>query len=215
MTVRQPGGSARGSASGRGRRGGRRRALPSALGAALCVAALLGTVSAAAPGRDPSAAPSPGSYAFDPGARHVTGAASTADAPALAAGATYRDTVGPGRTLVYRVDLDAAESAYVSAVAVPRPGAKVAYGDGIEVSLQDRNGRNCSTNQSEFGVSTDFARPLAAYAYRTAGGPAAACAGAGPYYVLVRRDGDAGPSAGAWDLELRHVSEPGLAAAGP
>jgi hypothetical protein len=179
----------------------------------LCVLGLLGAVTAAAPARPASDRAAPDAYAFDPGAHRVTGATTTADAPLLAAGGTYRDTLERGATLVYRVDLDATSSAYVSAVAVPGSGTKVGYGDGIEVSLQDRNGRECSANQSQFGVTTDFARPLAAYAYRTAGGRVAACAQAGPYYVLVKRDGDA--SSAAWGLELRHVSEPGLTRAGP
>ncbi|MGQ4514959.1 hypothetical protein [Streptomyces sp. DW26H14] len=185
----------------------------------LCVLGLLVAATAAAPAESASASPSPSAasspYTFDPDARHVAGAASTAGAPVLTAGATYRDTIKPDSTLHYRVDLDATSSAYVSAVAVPKPGTKVAYGDKLEVSLQDRNGRECSSNQSEFGVSTDFPRPLAAYAYRTVGGPSSTCTGAGPYYVVVRRDGDSSSSPDPWGLELRHVSEPGLTKAGP
>ncbi|WP_329456858.1 hypothetical protein [Streptomyces sp. NBC_01497] len=172
-------------------------------------------MTAAAPVQRASASGAPGAYAFDPAARRVTGATSTADAAVLATGVTYRDTIKAAGTLVYRVDLDATSNTYVSAVAVPKTGTKVAYGDKIEVSLQDRDGHECSSNQSEFGVSTDFPRPLAAYAYRTVGGPVATCAEAGPYYVVVRRDGDPGSSADPWDLELRHLSEPGLTKAGP
>ncbi|MBP0461379.1 hypothetical protein JFN87_28535 [Streptomyces bomunensis] len=166
-----------------------------------------------------AAAAGPGSaYAFDPAAVRVKGAATTASAPALSVGTTYRDAIGPGAKLVYRVDLDARTSAYVSAVAVPARGSKVAYGDKIEIALQDANGRECGSNDSEFGVSTDFARPLAAYAYRTAGtsgGAGSTCAAAGTYYVVVRRTGDPASSHDPWDLELRRAAEPGLAKAGP
>ncbi|GAA3722844.1 hypothetical protein [Streptomyces tremellae] len=180
-----------------------------ALSGACALLCALGT-----PGQ-PAAASGAAAYSFDPGARHVTGAATTADAPALAAGGTYRDRLAPGATRVYRVDLDASSSAYVSAVAVPKAGTKVAYGDGIEVALEDRNGRQCSENDSEFGASTDFPRPLAAYAYRTAGGTTTACAQAGPYFAVVRRSGDAGSSHDTWDLELRSLVEPALAKPGP
>lgn len=179
--------------------------------AATAATAVLPPQDAAAAGRDSASA----GYAFDPEAVRVKGAATTASAPALSVGTTYRDAIGPGAKLVYRVDLDVRTSAYVSAVAVPARGAKVAYGDKIEVALQDANGRECSSNDSEFGVSTDFARPLAAYAYRTAGTAGSTCAGAGTYYVVVRRTSDPASSPGPWDLELRRSAEPGLAKAGP
>lgn len=208
---------------GRGTARARARAVSAATGAALCLLAALPARSASA--ADPSAPgaqaravsdtgrPSP--YAFQPDAPRVTGAATTGEAPALAAGGTYRDSIRPGGKRVYRVDLDAKTNAYVSAVAVPRLGTKVAFGDKIEVSLQNGDGQDCSSNESEFGVSTDFPRPLAAYAYRTAGGNASTCAAAGPYYVVVERTSDPGSSQDPWDLELRHVSEPGLSGAGP
>ena len=68
------------------------------------------------------AAGGPLPYAFDGSDQVVRGAASTGDAPALTAGGSYRDAVGPGEKRVYRLDLDGRSDAYVSAVAVPREG---------------------------------------------------------------------------------------------
>lgn len=166
-----------------------------------------------APGAAPGAKPDP--YAFQRGDRRITGAATTADAPVLAADTTYRDTIGPGQKLVYRLDLDASTSAYVSAVAVPELGTKVAYDDKVSVALQDADGDDCSSNESDFGVTTDFPRPLAAYAYRTAGSGSSPCAGAGTYYAVVQRTSAPGSSTTPWDLEIQHLSEPAPAKPGP
>ncbi|GAA2474408.1 hypothetical protein [Streptomyces gobitricini] len=164
-----------------------------------------------------SAAPAPavgsGGYVFADGIEQIRGAATTNDAPALTAGATYKDAIKGGAQLVYRLDLDARTNAYVSAVAVPEPGSTVGTFDGLKVSLQDRNGYNCSANESRFG-SAEFPRPLAAYAHRTMDRSSSSCQEAGAYFVVIERRGkDAGP--GTWDLEIRHELEPGPRTEGP
>ncbi|MEV0925529.1 hypothetical protein AB0I99_10430 [Streptomyces spongiicola] len=188
---------------------------------AAVVAAALGTAPAQA-----AEEPTPDPYRFGVGARSVVGAESSADAEVLEAGTTYRSSIGPGGKLNFRVDLDAERNAYVSVVAVPGPGTGLAYGDGIEVTLQDAQGTRCSSADEKVGAGR-FARPLAAAAHRTIGGGRSTCQEEGAYNVLVERVGagagnpasaDASASAsasGTWALEIRHVTEPGLRQPGP
>ncbi|MEV0090380.1 hypothetical protein [Streptomyces sp. NPDC050738] len=173
--------------------------------AAICAVAAL-------PGRA-LAAGEPLPYAFDQADRAVQGAASSSDAPALAAGATYRDTLAPGQKRVYRMDLDGTSDAYVSAVAVPGRGERVDYSDGITVTVQDRDGYSCSDNSSTF-ESAQFARPIAAYAYRMIGRGGTSCQAAGAYYVVVERKTKDLAGQGDWGVELRQVQEPAVRAGG-
>ncbi|WP_254712042.1 hypothetical protein [Streptomyces sp. TRM64462] len=181
--------------------------------AALCVAAAV--VAAGLPARPAWAAGEPAPYAFAEGIRPVKGAATTSDAPSLEAGAVYKDAVRQGGPLIYRVDLDAVSHAYVSVVAVPPGDAEVTDGDRLKVSLQDRDGSECSSTDTKFGYSTAFPRPLAAYVHRTLDPEGTRCQKAGPYYVVVEREGEKGSPPQPWDLEIRHVLEPGLKEAGP
>ncbi|MFD7439913.1 hypothetical protein [Streptomyces sp. NPDC059909] len=175
--------------------------------AAMCAVAAL-------PGGTAWAAGEPNPYAFDTDAQTIEGAESTANAKALKDGTTYHSSIGPGGKLNYRVDLDAEKNAYVSVVAVPKLGTKFAYGDGIKVSLQNSQGSNCSSNHALAG-SAAFARPFAAYAYRTVERDGSSCQKAGAYNVLVERTGSATSTPEDWELEIRHVTEPALKDGGP
>jgi hypothetical protein len=152
-------------------------------------------------------------YAFGEDDREIEGATAAGDAARLEPGGTYRGTLPDGATLFYRLDLDATTNAYVSATAVPRPGARVASADGLRVSVQDADGHVCSTDTVHFGP-TRSAHPVAAWAGREAGaGGSYLCRGAGTYYALVQRRGASGVSGassspGDWDLELDYVTEP-------
>lgn len=193
-----------------------------AVGAALYMATALPESAAAAD------APAPYSYAED--ARTVEGATSSTGAVRLAAGTTYRSSIGPGGKLYYRLDLDAATNAYVSATAVPGAGATVASADGVRVSLQDADAHRCSYETARFGP-TRSAHPVTAWASREIGSDEYMCQGAGVYYVVVERVGPAAeagagsttgsatgsvsgsPSQGSseeWGLELGFVSEPAV-----
>ncbi|MFV2121925.1 hypothetical protein ACE14D_27280, partial [Streptomyces sp. Act-28] len=156
----------------------------------------------------------PAPYAFAEDARTVEGASTTSDAPRLAAGAVYRDVLPRDGRLVYRVDLDDVGHAYVSAVAVPPPGARLSFQDGLRISLQDRDGSDCGGTATRFGAA-EFARPIVAYADRTLEPGRSLCRGAGAYYVVVERDGRRTSSGEPWGLELRHLLEPGLRSPGP
>ncbi|GAA3393500.1 hypothetical protein [Streptomyces roseoviridis] len=174
------------------------------LAAAVCAAlALPGGARAAGEG---------GGYAFDDKARRVKGAISNLDAERLTAGQSYRDTIRKDGKLYYRVDLDARQNAYVSVVAVPKPGGKAGYSDGIKVTMQDGSGTNCGYQSVSFG-GFGFARPIAAYTHRTIEPDSSACQLAGAYYVLVERTSES--DSADWELELRYVTEPGLKTAGP
>ncbi|MFD5637218.1 hypothetical protein ACFWJM_24195 [Streptomyces sp. NPDC127077] len=173
-----------------------------------------------------------GPYAFAEDAITVKGTSDTTDSVLLRAGRTYRNSAGlTGRDgrLYYRLELDAVSDAYVSVTAVPRPGATVSYADGLKVSLQDANGRNCSFSGTVHFGATQSPHPIAAWASRETSGEQYACQAAGTYYVVVERTGAAGATSGTtgpsdpgssvsrpWDLELGYASEPGLKeASGP
>ncbi|MEU7697283.1 hypothetical protein [Streptomyces sp. NPDC039028] len=174
-------------------------------------AAALPARAAALPGRTAAAGGAIPPYAFDGSAQRVQGAASSSDAVQLRTGQTYRDTLKKDGKVYYRVDLDR-QNAYVSVVAVPRAGGEVEYGDGFKVSIQDGSGFECGYQQANFS-SSEFARPLAAYARRIIEADSSTCQGAGAYYVLVERESKA--STEDWELEIRYASEPLLKKAGP
>lgn len=164
-----------------------------------------------------TAAGTPPPYRFAADAEQVEGATKATDAVRLTPGTTYRSTVRDNGRLYYGLRLDEASSAYVSATAVPRPGTKVVYSDGIKVSLQDPEGHKCFSGDAgaaRFGP-TESPRPLTAWASRRAGPGTYTCKGAGTYSVLVERMSGNGSSSDDWELELQYVSEPALEKSAP
>ncbi|WP_369145296.1 hypothetical protein [Streptomyces sp. R44] len=193
---------------------GRRTGIGRRTGALIAAAAAVGAVTGLpVQARAAEGTPIP-PYAFDGSAQRIQGAASSLDAKALKTGQTYRDTVKKDGKLYYRVDLDDKVNSYVSVVAVPKPGGKVEYGDGVKISMQDGSGAECSYQQVNFS-SADYTRPLAAYARRIIDAESSSCQQAGAFYVLVERSSKATSSPDDWELEIRHVSEPPLKKAGP
>ncbi|WP_187370217.1 hypothetical protein [Streptomyces boluensis] len=176
-----------------------------ALLVAVCAGALL-PVQQAAVAR---AAEDPSPYVFARGAQRVAGAEELASASRLDAGSVYRSSIEGGRTLYYAVELDESSSAYVSAVAVPRSGTQVAYGDGLLVTLRNAEGQTCGSGQASFG-SADYPAPLAVTASRLVEGGGTRCRQSGTYYVVVQRESADGSASAGWDLELSHVDEPPL-----
>jgi hypothetical protein len=175
-----------------------------AAAALLALAALQGRAAA-------GGTPAPGAPAtWRPTGTVLAGAATTADAPAMTAGTTYRDTIKPGETRFYGIALDAETSAAVSAFALPPAGSRVAYGDGIELKLQSADGTDCDWANAHFQDDGD-ARPIGtAVARLITGDRGGACQNANQYTLQVHRTSDAASDPGAWPLELRYVSEPGL-----
>ncbi|MEU6080273.1 hypothetical protein [Streptomyces sp. NPDC047108] len=176
--------------------------------AALCAVGSIPGPALAAPGDGPA---DPASYRTADGAKKVAGTESSADAPPIRSG-FYQDSIGPGEKLYYSVTLDATSGAFVSAVALPKPGSSVKYGDGIKVSLQSTDNTECGGNDANFGVG-EQARPIAAYATRKIkeGGN---CQQAGAYYLVIERTSAATSDPGKWPLEIRSMSEPGLKSTG-
>ncbi|NEC64206.1 hypothetical protein [Streptomyces sp. SID9727] len=174
---------------------------------ALAVVAAVFAV-AALPGQA-YAAGAPGSYTYDPGAEPVGGADISAEATKLEPGGVYKSAIRSGKKLYYRLDLDAKTNAYVSAVVVPKAGGKVAYGDGIKLSVRDSSDDECSSQDAMFG-SAQYPRPLAAYASRRIDEDGI-CQDVGTYYVLIERESKETSDQGEWGLELRYASEPELA----
>ncbi|MFI7005784.1 hypothetical protein [Streptomyces sp. NPDC050145] len=165
------------------------------------------------------AAPASGApYVYAQGARQIGAAASSADAQRLTAGETYRSALGTGASGVayYRVELDGAADAYASVVAVPPLGSsvKVAYSDGITVSLQDTKGNRCDSARAGFR-SGAYPRPIVAAAGRLVRPGGLRCQSAGTYYVVVERASETASTREKWGLELRVVTEPGLVTPGP
>ncbi|MFG2498384.1 hypothetical protein ACGFSB_09250 [Streptomyces sp. NPDC048441] len=177
-----------------------------AVGAALCAVAAL-------PGQAAGAGvPSP--YAFADQAVPVDGATDSTHSVKLSPGSTYKSSIARGGKLYYQLQLDARETVYVSATVVPGLSSKVAYGDGVEVSLQDTNGNDCNSSDARFGTSQS-PRPITAWAERAIGPTENRCKAAGTYYAVVERNSDPASSTEAWDTELRVVSEPAVAKNAP
>ncbi|WP_042801249.1 hypothetical protein [Streptomyces sp. C] len=169
---------------------------------------------AAGPSGGPSAAVSgPGGalpeYRPAAGAKPVRGASSTADAPLLEAGTPYEDTLGPGER-VYRLGLDDASTVYVSAVLRPPAGARVGYGDHLEVEVMTSGGRACPRNPGRASFGYDPV-PLGAVGQRRLAEDAE-CQGAGTYYAKVTRTAGKDSDRAAWPVELLVMREPAPAA---
>jgi hypothetical protein len=181
-----------------------------AAAALLALAALQGR--AAADGTSaPGGTSAPAARAtWQPRGTVLAGAATTADAPAMRPGVTYRDTIRPGETRFYGVRLDDKASAAVSAFAVPPAGSRVAYGDGLELKLQEVDGTDCDRQEAHFGADGD-ARPVGTAVSRLITGDSSdPCQGTDQYTLQVHRMSDGASDPDSWPLELRYVSEPGL-----
>ncbi|EPH39925.1 hypothetical protein STRAU_7006 [Streptomyces aurantiacus JA 4570] len=147
-------------------------------------------------------------------------------------GATYRSSIGhpeagasgTGSKLYYRLELGARDNVYVSVTALPGLGSRVAFADGLKVSVQDTDGFDCDFKSVRFGTSRS-PRPLTASAMRKLTPDERRCQGAGTYYVVVERTTNTrSPVSSAteepsstedWDMELYVASEPSLVKAGP
>ncbi|EFG64964.1 PE-PGRS family protein [Streptomyces sp. SPB074] len=149
----------------------------------------------------------------------MRGLASSAEAPLLAIGTPYRSSVRPADgALYYRVELPGGGESYASVVAVPPPGTRLTYGDGVRVTLRDTGGGYCDSADAN-AAGTLWARPMGAVVEQTPR-PAGACAAPGTYYVVVERTTGHGtdavaPSLDAWALDLRLFTEPAPRTAPP
>ena len=192
---------------GRGARHARHMRVAVTVTAALAaVAALPGSALAEAAAEAGDGLPR---YSFADDAESVTGTASSGDGPTLKPG-TYKDTIKRGQRKYYAVNLDAKSSAYFSAVAAPKPGAKVErYGEGLEISLQTVDGDECGSGPESgtFGGG-GHAYPLSTSVARHISGEDEACDAKGPYLLSVTRKGAATSDPAAWPVEISFTEEP-------
>ncbi|MFE3169702.1 hypothetical protein [Streptomyces sp. NPDC059224] len=192
--------------TGAGRRGtGTTAALPLTAVLTVLLTALLPT--------SPVAADGGSGYAFAPDARTIAAATDTAAAAPLEPGRTYRSTLPEKGELYFRLELAAADTAYVPVTAVPPTDATVSASDGIGVSVEDANGVSCGYDSARFGAGLS-PRPVTALGRRDTG--RALCQDAGTYYVTVQRlaSGSRTTTPGSWDLEIAPATEPALARSG-
>ncbi|MEU7638581.1 hypothetical protein [Streptomyces sp. NPDC039016] len=149
-------------------------------------------------------------YRTAPGGTPVKGAASTADAPRLDRG-QHTDTIRRGETKHYAVVLDGTSNAYFSAVAAPRPGTKVEdYTDRLTVRIEDSGGTTCGPDGTARFHSGGTAYPVADYAARLIGPDVPSCRHAGPYYLVVGREGPQTSGPEPWPVEIGYLTEPAL-----
>ncbi|MFF3566064.1 hypothetical protein ACFYXS_39170 [Streptomyces sp. NPDC002574] len=140
----------------------------------------------------------------------VRGEPSTADAPQLTAGVLYRDTLPPGEDARhYAVRLDAKNSAYLAVFALPEPGSEVAFGDGLDLSLESTDGTRCDSGYRTFSAD-GAARPLGTWVTRTIGADEP-CQEAHAYILSVTRKSAGTSDPAPWPLRIRLTTEPPLA----
>ncbi|QIK07709.1 hypothetical protein G7Z12_18375 [Streptomyces sp. ID38640] len=149
-------------------------------------------------------------YRTADGATKTEGSSSAAHAPQLKPG-LHTDAIKRGEQKWYAVNLDARTSAYFSAVAAPPPGTKVEdYGDKLTLTVQDSNGTTCGSESRPSFNGGGMAYPIADYATRRIGADRTECQKAGPYYLVITREGSATSGPDTWPLELNYLNEPPL-----
>ncbi|MFF9568599.1 VWA domain-containing protein [Streptomyces sp. NPDC014685] len=143
----------------------------------------------------------------------IEGTATREGAPALAPG-QYLDTIGPGETRYYAVELDAVSTANFSATAVPQPGRAVATFDGLRTALVHDAGGFCQSESAYFRQPDEGATPLTSAVARIPSEKGeGTCDRAGRYWLEVERKsgkgGESGknPDAARWPLEIVHGVE--------
>ncbi|MFJ5213088.1 hypothetical protein ACIP98_00045 [Streptomyces sp. NPDC088354] len=172
---------------------------------------------AAAPARQLTPAPTlvanADTHAYRPQGRRVSGGGSAKSAAILTPG-QYTDTLGPGETRWYAVDLDAATTADLAVTAVPRTGVEVAHGDGIELRLgaPGRYSPACGTDFAHFGQNEGAMVLSGAVSRVPSADGHGGCDTSGRYALSVHRTSDAGSDRERWPVELRYGTEAPLAA---
>ncbi|MFX4291826.1 hypothetical protein [Streptomyces bohaiensis] len=175
--------------------------------AAAGACALLVPLLASGPAHAQDRPAGPTAYVTAADAEPIEGTAGSADAPALEIGGIYTDELDVGDALYYSVVLDAESDVYVSAVAAPDPGTKVASADGFELALTTTGGDTCNSPESRTFQSDGAARPIAASQIRTVT-PDGRCRQAGNHLVRLTRTSAPTSSPAAWPVELRVMAEP-------
>ncbi|MGP3924421.1 vWA domain-containing protein [Streptomyces sp. 8N616] len=138
----------------------------------------------------------------------ITGGSRASDAPAITPG-QYVDTIGPGETRWYAAELDAASTADLAVTAVPQPGVKVAYGDGIELKLTSTNEyrSTCGSADARFGQDEGAMTLTTAVSRIPSSDGDAFCDEPGRYLLSLHRSSESGSDQARWPVELRYGTE--------
>lgn len=142
--------------------------------------------------------------------KRVTGASTTDAAPALRPG-QYLDTIGPGETRYYAVDLDAASTVDFAATAVPQPGAAVDTFDALRTRIVTADGLSCETSTERFHQKEGAVPLTSAVARIPSEKGGRSCDEAGRYWLTVEREIKKGSDGARWPLELVYGAEAPLA----
>ncbi|MFF3542663.1 hypothetical protein ACFYXD_12510 [Streptomyces platensis] len=154
-------------------------------------------------------------YRMAEGATKIAGSPKSTDAPSLKPG-LHTDAIKRGEHKWYAVNLDARTNAYFSAVAAPTPGTKVEdYGDKLTLSVQDSNGTTCGSEARPSFNGGGMAYPIADYVTRRIGADRTECQKAGPYYLVITREGSETSGPDTWPLEINYLNEPRLEGSTP
>lgn len=143
----------------------------------------------------------------------VRGGGGAGSAPTVEPG-QYVDSIGAGETRWYSLDLDSVSAADLAVTAVPRPGVKVAYGDGLDLKLTDTSAYplTCASDSARFGQD-EGAMPVTGAVSRIPGQDGGAvCDKAGRYALSVTRTSADGSDRARWPVELRFGTEAPLKA---
>lgn len=179
--------------------------------AGLLVGALLVSAAlAAAPGASatPPAAAQQGAPAYRLAGSPTTGGPSAALAAAIRPG-QYVDGIGPGETRWYAARLDAVSTVDLSVTAVPRPGVRVGYGDGLELALVAAGpyGSTCDSEPAHFGQDEGAMTLTDAVSRIPSAAHTLDCDRAGRYLLSVHRVSAPGSDPRRWPIELRYDTE--------
>lgn len=173
---------------------------------AVAVAAALAVVGALPVRAD--AAPGDGVPVYKTEGDPVKGTVSSGQAPTLKPG-IFTDTIGVGEKKYYGVDLDDVSSAFISGFALPKPGTKVAYNDGVNVELESSSGTDCNSGSDHTFGADNAARPIGGYASRKISRDLE-CQEKGHYLFSVERVSDGTSDPDPWPVEIRYMLEPAL-----
>jgi hypothetical protein len=106
------------------------------------------------------------------------------------------------------VVLDDVSDYYLSAVAAPEAGTKVASNDGISLRLHTTGGNTCGSSQDRTFQSDGAVRPIAASEFRVIDRDGQ-CQTADTYLLKLTRQSDPTSSPAAWPVELRVMAAHG------
>lgn len=148
------------------------------------------------------------SHAYKLRGGSVKGGGDAGSAPSIKPG-QYVDTIGAGETRWYSMDLDSVSAADLAVTAVPRPGVRAGYGDGLDLKLTDSSKYTltCASDSAHF-QQDEGAMPVTGAVGRIPSQDGNdTCDKAGRYLLSVTRTSADGSDQARWPIELRYGLE--------